>query len=43
MGTLDNGGTGLGLKYTLIAAAIVNDIESFSNSQRTSSLESYIS
>ena len=34
-----NGGTGLGLKYALIVAAIVSDIhlKSFNNSQRTSS------
>ena len=36
---IDNGGTGLGLKYTLIVAAIVSDIhlKSFNNSRRTSS------
>ena len=40
-GYTDNGGTGLGLKYTLIVAAIVSDIESFSNSRRTSGLGSH--
>ena len=42
-GYTDNGGTGLGLKYALIVAAIVSDTESFNNCRRTSSLESHMS
>ena len=39
----DNDGTGLGLKYTLIVAAIVSDIhlKSFNNSRKTSSPKSH--